>query len=227
MGTYLITGANRGIGLELARRLCADHDVIGTARDPSGAEELLSLGVRVEALDVGDVSSIEALGGRLGGVAIDVLINNAGVFVDKHAGLMELTAEELSRSFAVNAAGPVFVTRALLPRLESGGRKLVVNITSEMGSVGRAGASGAGGHFAYRASKAALNMHTALLASALRSRGVTVVGFHPGWVRTDMGGADARLTPGESVSRMLAAFERVEASDSGGFFDPDGEPLPF
>lgn len=227
MPTCLITGANRGIGLEFVHQLSKDYDIIATARHPSNAGELLATGARVEALDVANESSVSDLAARLSGESIDLLINNAGVFTDRQDGFDSITSEQFETSFRVNAVGPLLVTRALLANIERGARKLVVNITSQMGSCKLATDGGAGGHFAYRSSKAALNMQTVLMAGALKDRGISVVGFHPGWVQTDMGGQNATLTTSESVGSMIAAFARIGIEQTGSYFDEQGNTLPF
>jgi NAD(P)-dependent dehydrogenase (short-subunit alcohol dehydrogenase family) len=226
MTTTLITGANRGIGLELVRGVLASgHSVIGTARDPDAASALRETGARVEALDASDEGSVQALAGRLAGEPIDVLINNAGVFPDRDQGFETLDAAAMTACFATNTVGPLLVTRALLPNLLTGGAKKVVHITSTMGSLEQA--RSATKNHAYRASKAALNMVTVLMANELRDRGVVCVAVHPGWVQTDMGGAEAHLTPAQSASDILALAERVTMEDTGSFRSHDGAVLPW
>lgn len=226
MATYLITGANRGIGLELARQLAGSgHDVIGTARDPSGAAELAGI-AKVEACDVGDEDSVRALAKRLSGVPVDVLVNNAGVFPDRHKGLMEFDAESAVACLRVNTVGPLVVSRAVLENLEAGAGKLIVNISSTMGCLAQVGEQ-TQANFAYRGSKAALNMVTLLTANELRDRGIACVSHHPGWVKTDMGGANAQLTTEQSASTMIAAWAKLTMAETGRFLDTDGSKLPW
>jgi NAD(P)-dependent dehydrogenase (short-subunit alcohol dehydrogenase family) len=221
---YLITGANRGLGLELARQLTARGDrVIGTARDPADADELRATGARVERLDVGEESSILALAERLDGEPVDVLVNNAGMYASQHKQLRAFDAEHLVESYRVNALAPLLVARALLPNLGRGGRRLIVNISSQMGSLGQAFEGGAASSYAYRGTKAALNMHTLILANELRDDGFTCISIHPGWVRTRMGGQEADLSPEESVGGMIRVIDGAGPEISGRFLDWRGE----
>ena len=224
MSTYLVTGAGRGIGLEFARQLRARGDtVIGTVRDPARAGALRDLDVRVETLAVDDPASVSALGARLATVPIDTLINNAGVG-GMGGGLAELRAAELQRVFAVNAIGPMLVVQALLPALRAGRGRRIAHITSLMGSIGD---NGSGGAYAYRASKAALNMLNRSLALELGSERFVCVVLNPGWVRTDMGGARAPLAVDASVRGLLALSDGLAPEASGRFYDHDGKELPW
>lgn len=222
--TWLITGASRGIGLEFVRQLAARGErVLATARDPAKAPELARLAAAVLPMEATDDRSVLALRDRLEGQAVDVLVNNAGVS-SQTKNLAELTSESLLGVLHVNAAAPMVVTRAALPALRRGQRKLVVNISSQLGSITN---NSGGSTYGYRASKAALNMLTVCAANELRGEGFTCVAFHPGWVRTDMGGPEAPLTPERSVSSMLSAFDRLGPADSGRFLNYDGSPLPW
>jgi NAD(P)-dependent dehydrogenase (short-subunit alcohol dehydrogenase family) len=217
--TYLVTGANRGIGLELARQLSHRGDrVIATARDPERAGALARLKVVVEPLDVADGASVAALARRLSGEAIDVVIHNAAVGTAGPA-LDRLAVEDVERHLQVNALGPLRVTQALLPNLRAGKRKLIVGITSGLGSIS---GNTSGGWTAYRISKAALNQLVRSMAADLASEGFICIAISPGWVRTDMGGAGATLTPRQSVAGMLAVLDRLEHSDTSRFFDERG-----
>ena len=222
--TVLITGANRGIGLEYARQFEAKgYTVIGTARQPDEATELKALGVRVEALDVTDAASVAALAKRLDGVPIDVLINNAGIGDRDDTDVLATDFATFERTLAVNTIGPLRVTQALLPNLRAGTRKHIVNMSSRLGSI----ALNNGKFPAYRASKAALNQVSRSLSIDLGKQGFVVVAVHPGWVRTDMGGAEAPLLPDESVRGLLALIERLAASDNGRFYDYLGAEIPW
>lgn len=226
MSTYLITGANRGIGLEFARQLAArggGHTLIGTARHPDKSPELAGLVQRVMALDVADSDSIAAMTRSLGDQPVDVLINNAGVTgASKH--LADLKLADLQRVFAANAFGPLLVAGALLKNLRSGRRKTVFNITSELGSIKNNNGSST---YEYRASKTALNQLVVCMAHELRPEGFCCVTVHPGWVQTDMGGKNATLTPQESVRSMLGVMDGLKAGDSGRFLNYDGRELPW
>ncbi|MBU2678092.1 MAG: SDR family oxidoreductase [Gammaproteobacteria bacterium] len=222
--TVLITGANRGLGLEFARQYAADGwKVIGTARNPERADELEALRVEIAQLDVASQASVDALAESLEGRPIDLLINNAGIFprVNK---IEEVNFDDYSRTIAVNTLGPVRVTRALLPHLQRGEKKTVVNITSRLGSIAL---NNSGAYYGYRESKAALNMFTKTLAIELDPEGFTCLTIHPGWVKTDMGGENANLTPEESVSGMRAVIEKLGPSDTGTYWSYDGQEVPW
>lgn len=228
MTTYLITGANRGIGLEVARRLSGRGDqVIAAVRRPESAEELRSLPrVRIEALEVGDASSIAALAGRLEGTPIDVLINNAGV-QRPDMTLDQVGPDMMDLCFHVNAVGPLLLTRVLLANLRAGGRRTVVNISTNLASLARTGTDDPPGWYAYRASKAALNMLTRCLAAEFGAEGFTFVALHPGWVQTDMGGPNAPMTLTESGEGIVSVVSGLTAKDNGRYLDWRGESLPW
>lgn len=222
--TYVVTGANRGLGLELARQLAERGEtVIATARDLERAQELRALDVRAEALDVSDAASVARFAQRLERSRVDVLINNAGVGVGGET-LGELDYDRLTRFFEVNALGALRVSEALLPNLRAGERKLVANMTSKMGSIAD---NTSGGAYAYRASKSALNMLTKSLALDLAPEGFCCVVLHPGWVRTEMGGGSAPLSVSESVAGLLTVLDGLDSSSAGRFFDHAGAELPW
>ncbi len=222
--TWLITGSNRGIGLELARQIQARGDtVIATCRDPESATSLRELGIKVEKLDVANGRSVLSLAENLTGTPIDVLVNNAGIGGGGQ-GLAVLDFERLTECFETNSVGPLRVTSALLPNLRAGQRRVVANITSRMGSVAD---NTSGGYYAYRMSKAALNMANRSMAHELGEARIISVVFHPGWVHTDMGGAHAPLSVEQSVRGLLEVIDKLTLEDSGGFFDHAGETIPW
>ena len=222
--TVLVTGANRGLGLEFARQLHeGGAEVIGTARNPEAAAELRALGVRVEQLDVADAASVAALAERLGDLALDALINNAGIF-SEHGDFTTADPDEVLRVYAVNTVGPLRVTQALLPALRRGDRKLVMNMSSGLGSIAN---NGRGSSVGYRSSKAALNMQTRTLAMELQDEGFVCVAMSPGWVRTDMGGERAPLSPEESVRGMLGTLAPLGPEQTGQYYDHNGQQLPW
>ena len=222
--TVLITGANRGIGLELARQFSErGNTVIGTARKPAEAMDLKALKVRVEQLDVTDTASVQALAGRLQGEPIDLLVNNAGIGGHTADSFAATDFDLVAQTFDVNSLGPMRVTQALLPNLEAGEGKTVVQISSTMGSIEQ----NRGGYYGYRASKAALNMFNKSLAAELGKRGYTCIVMHPGWVKTRMGGAAAPVKPEDSVAGMLKVIEGLTPEDNGRFIDFQGPAIPW
>lgn len=222
--TVLITGANRGIGLEMARQLSERGDkVIATARKPDEASGLKALAVRVEQLDVTDTASVQALAARLEGVPIDLLINNAGVGGQKTNDLEATNFDEVAKTFDVNSLGPMRVTQALLPNLEAGKGRTVVQISSIMGSIEQ----NRGGYYGYRASKAALNMLNKSLAAELGKQGFVCVVMHPGWVKTRMGGAAAPVEPEDSVAGIFEVIDGLVPEDNGRFIDYQGNSIPW
>jgi NAD(P)-dependent dehydrogenase (short-subunit alcohol dehydrogenase family) len=223
--TAVVTGANRGIGLELCRQLkAAGAEVIATARDPESATELQALSpARIEALDVADPASVAAFADALGDTAVDLLINNAGIG-GPGAGIANLDIDEIARTLNVNSLGPLRVTQALLPNLLRGRRRIVAHISSNMGSIAN---NDQGGYYGYRASKTALNSFNRSLAHELRGRGFTCVVLHPGWVQTGMGGESAPLTPEASVGGLMRVLARLSPKHNGRFFDHTGAELPW
>ena len=227
---YLVTGANRGIGLELARQILArGHHVDATARDPEAASELNGLAagsggrLRVFRCDVASDSSVEALGTALGGVPIDVVINNAGV-MGQMESLEKMGLADVLHTIDVNALGPVRVVRAVLPCVRRGAGKRLVHITSGMGSIGD---NTSGGAYGYRMSKAALNMASKSMAIDLGREGIVSVVVNPGWVQTDMGGAGAPLPVEDSAAHILDLTDRLRPEDSGAFFNHTGTKYPW
>lgn len=222
--TVLVTGANRGLGLEFARQYqAAGWRVIATARAPEAAIELQALGVRVLQLDVADAGSVQRLASSIEGQPIDLLINNAGIF-PRVSTLDETDFEDVARILAVNTIGPMRVTRAVLPNLRLAETRQIVSITSGLGSITN---NDSGRYYGYRESKAALNMFTRSLAVELKNDGFTCIVMSPGWVRTDMGGPNAQLSPEESIAGMRAVIDRLQPTDSGTFWNHDGQQLPW
>ena len=226
MPTVLITGANRGIGLEFAHQYAAaGYRVHAACRAPGSADALASLGERVtlHALDVTDHAGIEALAAGLENEAIDILINNAGIYGEgQEFGEIDYAAWlEVMR---VNTLAPLKMAECFLPHLEAGKMKMIASLTSRMGSIAE---NDAGGVYIYRASKAALNAAARSLALDLAPRGITVIVFHPGWVKTDMGGPRALIDAETSVAGMRAVIEGAGPKDSGRFFNYDGAEVPW
>jgi NAD(P)-dependent dehydrogenase (short-subunit alcohol dehydrogenase family) len=225
--TYLITGASRGIGLEFVKVLAGRGDrIIAAVRDPASAKDLAAVrgAVRIIPLDVSDAASIAGLRERVGAEPIDVLINNAGVASRGTKVLAELGAAEMLLVFMVNSVAPMLVTRQVIENLRAGARKTIVQITSQLASIAN---NTGGSSYGYRASKTALNQLNRSLANELRPEGFTCAAMHPGWVRTDMGGAGADLTVEQSVSHMVRVIDGLTPKQSGAFLNYDGAPLPW
>jgi len=233
MQNILITGANRGIGFELTRQLLKDDSrIFATCRAPERADALQELAkeqpdrLTVLQLDIDDESSIDnaaqAVAAKVD--ALDLLINNAGIGGDEAARILgKLTASEVGRVIATNAVSPLIVTQAFRALLKRGANPRVVMISSGLGSLQRT----AGVSYAYRMSKAAMNMAARVLAFDGEMAGITTVTVNPGWVRTDMGGPKAALKPEESGAALRALINGLTTADNGKFFQYDGSELPW
>lgn len=234
--TWLITGANRGIGLEFARQLTAAGDrVVAIVRDPGSATQLNTLasaqaGLSIEQADMDDRASIEALAERLNGTPIDILFNNAGLYGGswdnashrQSAGSMDYTLwEQIMR---VNVMAPFQMIQALLPNLLLGQRRLVINMSSDLGSISN---NAQGQSYAYRSSKAALNMVSKGLSVELAGDGVTVVAMAPGWTQTDLGGKQAHWSVEDSVANQHKVIAGLTAADNGRFVNLLGQDVPW
>ena len=226
MPTVLITGANRGVGLEFAKQYAAEGwRVHGACRDPGKATALKAIkgDVRVHPLEVTDEAQIDALAISLGNESIDILINNAGI-IGPNDSFGGTDVEGWMQTLRVNALAPVRIAERLAANLERGEGKLIVNITSRMGSIAD---NSSGGSYAYRTSKAALNMAAKSMAIDLKRKGIKVIVFHPGWAKTDMGGRSATVPVADSVGGMRAKIASLTAADSGQFFSYTGQPIPW
>jgi NAD(P)-dependent dehydrogenase (short-subunit alcohol dehydrogenase family) len=230
MSSVLVTGCNRGIGLEWCRQYAdADWRVFATCRHPATADELHDLArthprLSVHRLDVTQPESVYALRAELQHESIDVLVNNAGVYLEKYAPTAAIRFEEWRQTLEVNTLGPMRVTEALIDLVASSRRGLVVTLSSHMGSIADITAPG---DTYYRSSKAALNAAMKGLSITLGERGIGVLLLHPGWVRTRMGGWDAPLPPAESVAGMRALVDTFRMDKSGRFFRYDGTEIPW
>lgn len=228
----LITGANRGLGLEFTRQYLARGErVFAGCRAPEKAEALRDLArqygdaLTLLQLDVTDVASIAAAAAQVASHtgALDLLLNNAG-FYPHGERPSNLDAETMMRTYRINCVGPVMVAQHCLALLRNGMRPTIVNLSSQLGSLAR---KKSGGAYSYGSSKAALNMLTRALSFDLRPDGIIAVAVHPGWVQTDMGGAAAPLTPPESIRGLVRVIDGLTLAESGGFFNYDGTTLPW
>ncbi len=232
MKTLLITGANRGIGLEFCRQYAAaGWHVLACCRDPGKAEALNKLAarhpdlVKLHALDVTDHAQIEQLARTLADEAIDLLINNAGVYpaADKR-GFGHTDYAEWMAAFNINTMAPLKMVEAFVQQIARSKLKLIVTITSQMGSIDD---NSSGGSYLYRSSKAAANMVVKSLAVDLKEKGITSVAFNPGWVKTDMGGPNAMIPVEQSVTDMCKVIDGLTLADTGKFIGNDGLVIPW
>lgn len=231
MKTVLITGANRGIGLEHARRFAArGARVFATARAPADAAELQALAadrelhVEVLGYEAGDAEAPARLKAALGGTPLDLLFANAGAIGDKGKSFGSIDVDDVLQLICINALAPLKLAEALADNVAASQRKLIAFQSSRMGSIGD---NDAGGYYAYRLSKGALNMVAKNVSIDLKPRGVTVVALHPGWVRTRMGGENAPVSVDESVAGQQRLFDSLTPAHSGRFFNYEGSELPW
>ena len=229
MANVLITGANRGIGLELAKAYAAAGDrVFATCRSPDGAEALNALAagsdgkVTVHDLDVGDGASIAALGAALGDTPIDILINNAGVNGGSQT-LADMDFDAWAEALNIMTIGPFRVVQALLANLKASAGAKVMTVTSQMG----ASTWPYGGSYAYCSAKGGVNRVMQGLAKDLKRDGIVVSMIHPGWVKTDMGGAGADITPEESAAGIHTVIAGLSLEGTGRFYKWNGEIHPW
>ncbi len=224
-----VSGANRGIGYQLAGQLAQKgYQVVAGYRDAARSAALLAqksdtlhpFNVDVTVAEMLDAlrAFIEKRFGRL-----NLLINNAGILLDRAGGMENLAWDSIARHFEVNVGGAFLATQHLYPLLKTTADAKIINISSRLGSI----ELGGGSSIPYSISKAALNMLTKSQASAFRADGVTVVSVHPGWVRTDMGGSAAPLRPEESAAHIINTIEQLSTAQSGRFLNYDGTPLPY
>lgn len=230
MPSVLVTGSNRGIGLEWCRQYAeAGWRVFATCRHPQTADELQDMArqhsqLSIHGLDVTQAQSLQALRDELQHETFDVLINNAGVYLEKYVHTETLRYDEWLQTFEVNTLGPMRVSEAFVEQVARSKHRLIVCMTSHMGSIAEITAPG---DYYYRSSKAALNAAMKGLSIALRERGIGVLLLHPGWVKTRMGGWDAPLPPAESVAGMRALVDKFRMDKSGRFFRYNSTEIPW
>jgi NAD(P)-dependent dehydrogenase (short-subunit alcohol dehydrogenase family) len=232
MPTVLITGANRGLGLEFTRQYLAEGcAVIAACRNPHKAPALQQLerdskggGLTAVELDVADSASVKQAAARVPQTTIDILLNCAGVIGAHGQSIGSLDYDDWRQVLEVNLMGPARLCEAFLDRVAQSDRRLIITITSGMGSLAD---NTSGGSIPYRTSKAAVNMLMRSAAIDLKPRGITCVVLNPGWVKTDMGGPNAKLLPEESVGAMRRLIAKLGPKDSGRFYNHDGREYPW
>lgn len=226
MPTAVITGANRGLGLEFARvYLAAGWTVHAGCRNPMRADELKKLkgDLHIHALNVDDPKDAKALAKSLGSEPVDLLLNNAGIYGKRDLKVGGFDHDEFLNVLKTNVVAPIRLAEALVENVAHSNMKKMAFVTSRMGSI----AMNAGGSIAYRTSKAALNMAVSCLSMDVKSRGITCILLHPGWVKTDMGGPNAAIGIPESIAGMKQVIEKTGHDDTGKFFDYQGQAIPW
>lgn len=228
MATVLITGTNRGIGLEFVRQFLARGDrVLATCRQRDSAPALQRLRnhngkLEVLELDVADAESLQKFPQQLGDEAIDIFINNAGVYGPRDANFGSVDGETWMSVFQVNSIAPMLLTQLLINKMQAGADKKLLYVTSKMGSIDD---NKGGGSYVYRSSKTALNAVVKSLAIDLAEEGFKAAVLHPGWVMTDMGGPSALIDTKTSVSGMMQVIDSLDMEHSGNFFNYDGSVI--
>ena len=233
MNTYFVSGANRGIGMELCRQLLnRGHRVIAGCRNPESAQSLSELqktnkNLQIAQLDVDDERSVIDCFENLNkeGTTIDRLFNNAGMI--DWRDLHEVSGDSFSQVLQTNLRGAFLVLRQALPCLKRSEDAWIYNMSSRLGSIELRGNTQLGGAIAYECSKAGLNMLTKQAAIDLAHTGVQVVSLSPGWVKTDMGGKDAKYEVEDSVSKILTVTDQLTPTQNGGFWGEDGKEIPW
>ncbi|MDH5300393.1 MAG: SDR family oxidoreductase [Gammaproteobacteria bacterium] len=227
----LITGTSRGIGLEMVKQAVRKQwRVFACVRDPHTPQKLFEVArmsgglVSVHLLDVADPAQIQALAYELKHEPLDILINNAGTYGPDEQEFGTLDVQSWLDTFSINTIAPLKIAETLHANLSRGQRKLIVNLTSKMGSIDD---NHSGGCYAYRSSKCALNMIMKSMAIDLAPQGFTCVNLHPGWVKTEMGGPHAEITTAQSVKAMFDILDNVTHADNGKYYDIDGSLIPW
>lgn len=230
MSKILITGANRGIGLELTRQFAADGwEVLACARNPASASELAALKnssslIRVFELDVTDYVQVDQLANQLSGESIDVLVNNAGILTPRAKFPEHVDPADWRQILEVNTIAPLMIVRAFLEHITRSDKRVIANISSAVGSIEE---NTSGGSYYYRSSKSALNQVSRSLSVDLADRGITVLMLHPGWVQTEMGGPSAMISTEVSAAGLKNVIETATPQQNGHFYRYNGEEIPW
>ena len=228
--TILITGANRGIGLKLTEQFAEDGwQVLACCRNPADTAQLQALSERdlaieIHALDVTNYEQMAILAEQLENRPIDILLSNAGIYGSKGLGFGEVDAQEWRQVLEVNTIAPLMLVQAFVEQVAASQQKLVAVISSKVGSIAD---NSSGGSYIYRSSKTAVNQVVKSLSIDLAGRGITVISLHPGWVQTDMGGANAEISTDESVSGLKSILQSAGLAQSGQFIEFNGNSIPW
>jgi len=228
--TILITGANRGIGLELTEQFAEDGwQVLACCRNPADAGKLQALierdlAIELHALDVTNYQQIASLADQIGNRPIDILLSNAGIYGSKGVGFGEVDAQEWRQVLEVNTIAPLMLVQSFVEQVATSQQKLVAVISSKVGSIAD---NSSGGSYIYRSSKTAVNQVVKSLSIDLASRDISVMSLHPGWVKTDMGGPNAEISTDESVSGLKSILQSAGLAQSGQFIEFNGNSIPW
>jgi NAD(P)-dependent dehydrogenase (short-subunit alcohol dehydrogenase family) len=227
----LITGANRGLGLEMVKSYLNDNQrVIATCREPESATELLNLQsdykqqLDIMTLDVSSAEQRQSLRDKLSETPLDLFISNAGVYGGRGQIFGKIEEDIWLETFKINTIAPLILSQLLLPNLLKGNHKTIAMLSSKMGSIDD---NGYGHAYIYRSSKTALNSVVKSMSIDLKEQAIRVLALHPGWVRTDMGGADGKIDVTESIAGLRQTIDRNDLKDSGRFFAYDGVEIPW
>ena len=228
--TILITGTNRGIGLELTAQFAADGwNVLACCRDPAAADALQALcqhhpGIEVFALDVTDYARMATLAAELQARPIDILLSNAGIYGPKGIAFGDVDPATWREVLEVNTIAPLMLAQAFVEQVAASRRKLIAVISSKVGSIAD---NGSGGSYLYRSSKTAVNQVVKSLSIDLAGRGISTFSLHPGWVQTEMGGPNAEISAAESVAGMKSILLSAGMDRNGCFIEYDASPIPW
>ena len=228
--TILITGANRGIGLELSEQFAEDGwQVLACCRNPAEAGQLQALSdrglaIELHALDVTNYEQMATLSDQLANRPIDILLSNAGIYGSKGTGFGEIDAQEWRQVLEVNTIAPLMLVQAFVEQVAASQQKLVAVISSKVGSIAD---NSSGGSYIYRSSKTAVNQVVKSLSIDLAGRDIAVISLHPGWVQTEMGGPNAEIGTDESVSGLKSILQSAGSAQSGQFIEFNGNSIPW
>ena len=230
MATILVTGANRGLGIEFVEQyLNEGNDVIATYRNENSSIDLIEMGnersnLKLHQLDVSSNKSLNSFAENLGDSPIDIFINNAGVYGPRNSSFGNVDEENWIHAIKINAIAPILLTQLIIKNIRLGADKKLIYITSKMGSIDD---NKGGGAYVYRSSKTALNAVVKSLSVDLENEGMTVALIHPGWVKTDMGGPNALIDKETSVRGMTEVISNLDISSTGNFYNYDGSIIPW